>query len=513
MLKRWIKTLLKVLLGLFVLLVVFLLFERMRGQVSLARYQRKLTAQGEKLTAREWATPVAAGENGAPMILDAITRLSNGVVLPKNFPPRMKLMPSGRAVVCFREPEWVEDKQTNRWDQLATDLQANETVLGEIRAGLVKPVLNNGVDVSLGAKMLFPHLAPAKSVTYWLGSGSQLALHAGDTHAAMPDLLALIRLPRLLAEDHILISELVRIAIAAIAKADTWETLQAGGWTDDDLATLQTTWEEQAFAATMARSLEGERIYMAAVSETIRESNEEAVGVMFGLEEYLPMEGFNRPAWESFTRSLPYGQEMADFLKKQVYCRVWRFAWSHQDQLRTLRNTQRLIELTRRAAVEKSFASVREAFTQFETESRNRSVYEKMRFPEPLADTGFSLSRSVSKALRSETDRSLAICAIALKRYAIRRGKFPATLDVLVPEFLTAVPVDYMDGRPLKYQLNADGSHTLYSVGEDGRDDGGDMSTTGVETTRNLWTRRDYVWPSPALPEEVEAYRKEAAKN
>ena len=43
-------------------------------------------------------------------------------------------------------------------------------------------------------------------------------------------------------------------------------------------------------------------------------------------------------------------------------------------------------------------------------------------------------------------------------------------------------------------------------------DDGGDASPLPDKTpARNLWNRKDYVWPAPARPEEVEAYWREAA--
>ena len=53
MLKRWSKFLLKFLLAIFVLFFVFLLFERIRGRVFLARYKRELISNGEKLTAKK----------------------------------------------------------------------------------------------------------------------------------------------------------------------------------------------------------------------------------------------------------------------------------------------------------------------------------------------------------------------------------------------------------------------------------------------------------------------------
>jgi hypothetical protein len=65
-----------------------------------------------------------------------------------------------------------------------------------------------------------------------------------------------------------------------------------------------------------------------------------------------------------------------------------------------------------------------------------------------------------------------------------------------------------MDGRPIKYHLEAGGDLALYSVGEDGKDDGGDSTLLPDKTTRrNLWDRKDYVWPKPARPDEIKAYR------
>ena len=67
-----------------------------------------------------------------------------------------------------------------------------------------------------------------------------------------------------------------------------------------------------------------------------------------------------------------------------------------------------------------------------------------------------------------------------------------------------------MDGKPLKYHLDSGGTFVLYSVGEDGKDDGGDTALLPDKTNlRILWDRKDYVWPAPAKPEEVTAYRKE----
>ena len=63
--------------------------------------------------------------------------------------------------------------------------------------------------------------------------------------------------------------------------------------------------------------------------------------------------------------------------------------------------------------------------------------------------------------------------AVAIKRYALVSGILPHRLDTMAPDPLPAVPADPYDGRPLRYR-RTDGEYVVYSVGPDGRDDGGD---------------------------------------
>ena len=104
--------------------------------------------------------------------------------------------------------------------------------------------------------------------------------------------------------------------------------------------------------------------------------------------------------------------------------------------------------------------------------------------------------------------------AIALKRYALHYGKLPPTLATLVPEFLPHTPKDLIDGQPLRYRLHADGSFLLYSVNEDGKDDGGDpRPTSPASQNYSFGNGRDMVWPMPATADEVaEAQEKEAKR-
>lgn len=89
------------------------------------------------------------------------------------------------------------------------------------------------------------------------------------------------------------------------------------------------------------------------------------------------------------------------------------------------------------------------------------------------------LSNAAENALQAETSRALMCSGIALERYRLKHGRHPQTLDALVSGFLPAVPLDPYDLRPLRFRVLADGTPQVWSVGPDGRDNGGAGSAYG----------------------------------
>jgi hypothetical protein len=112
----------------------------------------------------------------------------------------------------------------------------------------------------------------------------------------------------------------------------------------------------------------------------------------------------------------------------------------------------------------------------------------------------------LGRALAAETLRNIVMTAIALKRYELQHQHLPNKLEALVPDFLKTLPIDWMDGRPLRYRPNADGTFLLYSVGENGIDDGGNPSLRKHVGARDIeayfyWQNPyilDWVWPQVA---------------
>ena len=115
--------------------------------------------------------------------------------------------------------------------------------------------------------------------------------------------------------------------------------------------------------------------------------------------------------------------------------------------------------------------------------------------------------KAVDTGVHAETERQLTMAAIAIKRYQLRHGKAPPHLVSLVPEFVTSAPYDCMSGKTLGYLLKDDGTFVLYSVGEDGHDDGGDPQSAPAGKF-DLWKGKDAVWPMAAGQETDEALKR-----
>src|ERR1017187_3346263 len=128
-----------------------------------------------------------------------------------------------------------------------------------------------------------------------------------------------------------------------------------------------------------------------------------------------------------------------------------------------------------------------------------------------LSASVLTISPVLDRVMKAETTKQLTVTAIALKRYQLRNGNYPPSLPALVPEFLAEVPRDPVDGKPLRYRLDGK-TFLLYSVGENGKDDGGDPSLEkGVESSSFQWQNShalDWVWPQPASAEEIAGYQK-----
>jgi hypothetical protein len=134
---------------------------------------------------------------------------------------------------------------------------------------------------------------------------------------------------------------------------------------------------------------------------------------------------------------------------------------------------------------------VRRTSALIETQAHRRSPYDLF--------TGMlipALDKAAKKFAQVQSYVNLARIACALERHRLARNNYPETLAALVPQFITQLPHDIINGEPLKYHRTDDGQFVLYSVGWNETDDGG---VVGLTKNGNFDPNQgDWVWRYPA---------------
>jgi hypothetical protein len=484
-------------------------------------YIAELKAKGEPMDLAQVIPPrVPPEQNGAEIFLKAYDLIRNTTTfLNTNSLYGKKMVAPGRAKVCFRQPELSEPGEfgfTNSWEQAYSAImkyqdaikllhQVSDGRVLDFQINYAKGFADSGFFTNL-------HLVDLKKSATILGDAALVELHAGNGTGAVQNVCSALALTEALKHQQLVISELVRIAMVSNALNPTWEILQPEEIPDQDLKVLQNAWEHLKFISGLYNALVMERLVGDQMLSKQRKSNAE-------LEKYLD-------TYQAARRSMGEDEEVEPTFFQRAKFRMeillWRYWWSYRDELRSLRGLEILEKNARQAETNSEFSTLLQQQQVSLEKTGLVQVSDKLSNPlllmeQPdlhsmLSDSVITLSGCLRKVMNIETLRSMTIAAIALKRYQLKHGNYPADLNSLVPDFVPAVPLDPVDGQPLRYRRNADGTFRLYSVGENGVDNGGDPSLEpGVTSSNYYWQNDhalDWVWPQPATEEEIQAYYK-----
>jgi hypothetical protein len=325
-------------------------------------------------------------------------------------------------------------------------------------------------------------------------------LNRGQTPSAVTNLHTALTLVSEWKNEPVYLSQILRISLTTIIVSSAqWELLQATNLTDQELAMLQHDWESMEFIRPVDCALEMRRALEILNIRDLRTSNSPSATV-------------------ASTPPKPGGNALLDLMKdlsraasRKTSDTIWRTAWCYSDELWLLQRGQVDIDSLRQAETRGFFKdalaerdrkikmlSIQGGNTNWLRNSLNDKL--EIWFGSTPGSSGNADQRTMS----AEAARRIVITAIALKRYQLQHGTWPADLKALVPAFISEIPRDPVDGLPLRYRTNADGTFTLYSIGDDGIDNGGDPWPSGSSLH---WLRgHDWVWPQPATPEEVQQY-------
>lgn len=507
-----------------------LVVEHWRGHYALAALERDMRAQGEVLDPERLCPPSAAEDaEFLDKLAQAVALLPQGL---KDYAGSMEGIVAENPWQVRRgsqEPQPLPPgggKAAITWRELDTLVDEGETALRRLRGLMMNPAPSIGLDFAkrLRESDASPSLVNVRIAAQAVHAATLAELNRGNLPGALEDLEALYAFNRLHVNEPLLANYMMRVAVLGLSDDACWDALQAGGWSAPQLARLQQVCQCDEMLSQMAATHKAERVSRLYSFQWFASHSYED-----WQRRYQAVDG----VFESMGRKLPVcdtGVAVRRW-RQWVFLPLWRFAWADQEEVHYLRTVEKELGILRKAVRQQSWSELNQQLAKCYRDYRPRTASWRFYVRLPLVDGLFDIaggsavpthgypypdySKAWFTTMKNLTIHEMVKTVIALNRYKLRHARWPDSLDALTPEFLSAPPRDFMDGHVLRYRLQPNGSFTLYSVGQDGRDGGGDQ--TLASANRNAadwspWEGHDWVWPQSVAWAEAGRNARVAAK-
>lgn len=445
---------------------------------ALQDYRTELIRSGESFNPQDFGPPPVPQDenNGGPRIITAAIAINSKVKpnSPDTISFGQKETRAGEAEVVHQRSTAYSRAKEVPWTEVESTLAPHQGDLMEIRQAARLPALATDLDYSQGVAIPVKDYMALLATARVLSADTMLQLRAGKNDNAADNIVTLLRLHSMAARHPLLICQLVATSIDGIAQNNTWEFLQAGDITSAQLQRLQEAWAGIALIP-LSTALRLER----AAVLTMFEDPQNFIATF---RSSLPSAG-GLPGRDPFQEAI-----------RVIYSASWPIFYRGTEEHVYIENIQTLIDKVP-PDQPVPWSIIKEASENSRSELQNAGLN---RFANK------ALAQFMPTTIRNlavgETLQSLTITALAIRRYQLdHAGAVPASLNVLIPQYLPALPHDPMDGNILRYKSTND-SFTLYSVGLNASDDGGNGSPAPPQRYRDFTDGKDLVWPRAAKP-------------
>lgn len=183
-------------------------------------------------------------------------------------------------------------------------------------------------------------------------------------------------------------------------------------------------------------------------------------------------------AWRAFYGPSPSALHHQTLPRRGVLPWLWR-PWFSRQFAADLQQWEEAIEIARRSPAQRA-PVVADLEARRRAEGPQRMLVPGRWFMGMPPTGAWQALLDAARRDPLAADRA-ARTALAIERFRrAEQDRPPDTLDVLVPRFLDALPVDPFTDQPVRYRRTADG-YVVYSVGPNLRDDGGDLRQAPAE--------------------------------
>src|ERR1043166_7404122 len=496
---RW-----KIIVGLGIALAAFAILWWPSGNAAkkaVEETRRSLRQQGYKIDLAEFDFSKPADDRARAAALTSAGQ-NNMALRYGNHLDLLQPVTSNSALVIWQQdvlPQWISG--WDLWRELHEQLNGQQAALDAACNAARAGPIGFSLDATAGNGLLLPHLSALRNLAQTLANRFLVEMHDGHRDAAWANLFAVTRLVTAWEPESVEMSHIVRSTLATIAYWATWQALQADRWDEDRLAGLQRAWEGLDFFKGVAQTAAFERASWAAACQL------ERLKPPTGQPSLIELFRSPRYAWSAVT----YYWQKRRYREKGTYVDENALLLHYRD-----REVELLHALTNSTWAEMRTVpgAIRTVFFKSPYSSAMAAMISSRQIALKYGTSGQGL---LARSAEAETRRRLIITAIALERFRSRHGSFPKNLNELRPDLLKNAPVDFMDGKPLRYHLTDDGHYVLYSVGFDCVDDGGVMPPaprqgSSGSPTFGIPQGIDLVWPRPASAAEVKSRDEEEAR-
>jgi hypothetical protein len=326
---------------------------------------------------------------------------------------------------------------------LREHLAANEEAIRLLHRAGQLPDSRYPIDLSLGAVMLVPHLAPIKGLVQLLREEAVYHSHRREPDQAVQSLLTAFAVAASLRNEPLLISGLVRIACVAITLQALERLLGEHQLSNEQLIALS-----REVAAAEADGRQG--LYRALVGER-------AAGMSVFNMSFAEIEGLGGPAVSGPTDAL-----------KTIGFQLYRMSGMRD---RDLSVYLELMDLFITSA-QHEFPESLEGFRNAEAATSARFSQGLGRFAVISRMTIPALTKAGQKEAILASRLRSAQSALAIERFRLEHdGALPESLDQLAPKYLFKLPIDPFDGRPLVYERRSPKGYRIFTSAPAARSD------------------------------------------
>src|SRR6266566_1409199 len=228
------------------------------------------------------------------------------------------------------------------WTEFVAVLEKAEPALEQIRQAMEDPALDWGFGTNLPVGPT--SFLSTRRAAQWLAGAEVKELHEGNMERALQNLEALLGLAQMNREEYALVAQMIRVGIARLAVAATWEALQAPGWSDSQLERLQKSWQRIDLIDGLERGLRGERAFGEAACSEARQAGSPRTS-----QAFFPL-GISQT-----TKVSP-----ATVMQECLLLPAWRLTIANDDELFFLKMMQTCLDTIRSLETSRSWNTAKQ---------------------------------------------------------------------------------------------------------------------------------------------------------